>query len=71
MDTNVQMHLGFIEHRSFIWVSLGSCLTISSFFIFPFLGQNDKLGNFDFIRQRELDYPSDFEGLAKNDNAIG
>ena len=51
--------------------SLGSSLIISSSFLcFCFLVKNDSLGNFDFIRQGHLDYPSDFEGLPKNDNAI-
>ena len=52
--------------------SLGSSLIIFLLFLFfRFLVKNDSLGNFDFIRQRHLDYPSNFEGLAKNDNAIG
>ena len=52
--------------------SLGSSLIIfSSFLFFRFLVKNDSLGNFDFIQQRNLDYPLNFEGLAKNDNAIG
>ena len=52
--------------------SLGSSLIIlSSFLFFHFLVKIDSLWNSDFIRQRHLDYPSDFEGLSKNDNASG
>ena len=48
--------------------SPGSSLIIfSSFLFFRFLVKNDSLGNFDFVRQRHLDYGSNFEGLAKND----
>ena len=43
--------------------SLGSSLIIfSSFLFFRSLVKNDSLGNFDFDRQRHLDFSSNFEG---------
>ena len=43
--------------------SLGSSLIIfSSFLIFRSLVKNDSLGNFDFNRQRHLDFSSNFVG---------
>ena len=46
-------------------------IIFSSFLFFCFLVKNDSLGDFDFIRPRHLDYLSDFEALAKNNNTIG
>ena len=44
-------------------VSLGSSLIIfSSFLFFRSLVKNDSLGNFDFNRQRHLDFSSNFVG---------
>ena len=57
----------FAERGSYmVWDSLGSSLIIfSSFLFFCFLVKNDSLGNFDFIWQHHLDYPSNFEGWPR------
>ena len=56
----------------YLQISLGSSLIIfSSFLFFRSLVKNDSLGNFDFYRQRHLDFSQNLRGKAKNDNAIG
>ena len=49
--------------RSIAWVPVCSFLLLFYFSI-----SRSKI--FDFIRQRHLVYPSHFEGLVKNNNAI-
>ena len=55
--------VGFILGETHAQSSLGSSLIIfSSFLFFRSLVKNDSLGNFDFNRQRHLDFSSNFEG---------
>ena len=50
------------RHRHIPKYSLGSSLIISSFLFFRSLVKNDSLGNFDYKRQRHLDFSSNSVG---------